>query len=263
MHPAAVNAVAFASTGRDLVSGAIDGSLLVTRDGQESLALSVFPDGIDTTAFLPDGRVVATDAGKRLRVYDPGGPLLAELEVSARVLSLRTSPDGHRIVTVPSYTGEPATPMLLDLEHYRVVTLLEGHVGRVFSARFEAGEIVTAGGDGTARRWDGVSGQLRQTYQGSSRFLADATLAPDGSMVVAGGGDGLLRFWDTATARPLWTLPAHKSHLIGLHFEGTAIVTRGFSGDVSRWTLPRPGQVIEACSDREAALSWPNDENHP
>jgi hypothetical protein len=47
-------------------------------------------------------------------------------------------------------------------------------------------------------------------------------------MVVAGGGDGLLQFWDTATARPLWTLPAHKSPLIGLHFEGTAIVTRGF-----------------------------------
>jgi WD40 repeat protein len=142
-------------------------------------------------------------------------------------------------------------PMLLDLERYRVIAPLEGHVGRVFSARFEAGEIFTAGGDGTARRWDGVSGQLLQTYQGSSRFLADATLAPDGSMVVAGGGDGLLRFWDADTARPLWTLPAHKSPLIGLHFEGTAIVTRGFSGDVSRWMLPSPDQVIEAYRSRQ------------
>jgi hypothetical protein len=41
-------------------------------------------------------------------------------------------------------------PMLLDLERYRVIAPLEGHVGRVFSARFEAGEIFTAGGDGTA-----------------------------------------------------------------------------------------------------------------
>jgi hypothetical protein len=45
--------------------------------------------------------------------------------------------------------------------------------------------------------------------------------------------------------------------------EGADIVTRGFSGDVSRWRLPRPEQVIEACDDREAALSSPNDENHP
>jgi len=167
-------------------------------------------------------------------------------------MSLRTSPEGHRLVTIPSYTDKTATPMLLDLERYRVLAPLEGHVGRVFSVRFEAGALVTAGADGTARRWDGVSGQLLQTYHGSSRFLADATLAPDGFMVVAGGGDGLLRFWDTATARLLWTLPAHKTHLIGLHFEGAAIVTRGFSGDISRWTFPRSDQVIEACGDREA-----------
>jgi WD40 repeat protein len=153
--------------------------------------------------------------------------------------------------------------MLLDLEAYRIINQLEGHVGRVFSARFEVGQIFTAGADGTARRWDGTSGKLLQTYHGSSRFLADATLTPDGSMVVAGGGDGMLRFWDTATAYPLWTLPAHKSHLIGLHFEGAAIVTRGFSGDLARWVLPRSEVVIKACRDCEAELSWRNEEAHP
>jgi WD40 repeat protein len=53
---------------------------------------------------------------------------------------------------------------------------------------------LTTGGDGTARLWDGTTGRLRQTYRGGSCFLADATLAPDGSMVVAGDADGLLRF---------------------------------------------------------------------
>jgi hypothetical protein len=82
-------------------------------------------------------------------------------------------------------------------------------------------------------------------------------------MVVAGGGDGMLRFWDTASARSLWTLPAHKSHLIGLHFEGAAIVTRGFSGELSRWIVPRSEDVIRACSDHEAALLSLHEENHP
>jgi WD40 repeat protein len=70
----------------------------------------------------------------------------------------------------------------------------------VFTARFvgDGHAILTAGGDGTARLWDGMTGQLRQVYRGSSRFLADATLTPDGSMVVAGDADGLLRFWDAA-----------------------------------------------------------------
>ena len=100
-----------------------------------------------------------------------------------------------------------------------------------------------------------TTGRLRQTYRGGSRFLADATLAPDGSMVVAGDADGLLRFWDTSNGRPLWKLPAHKSHLVGVHFEGNDIVTRGFAGDVSRWTLPKPGTVIDCGRTREAATA--------
>jgi len=72
-------------------------------------------------------------------------------------------------------------------------------------------------------------------------------MAPDGSVIVAGGSDGFLRFWDTSNGRLLWTLQAHKSYVTGVHYEGSDIVTRGFAGDVSRWTLPQPDTIIEAC----------------
>jgi len=255
-HSAAVNTVAFAATGHDVVSGAIDGSLLVTRDSRESIALPMSPAGIDVAAILADGRVVAADARSRLRVYDPDrNAVLAELEVPARVRTLRPSSNGRRLVTVPGYLDKTA-PVLLDLEHYRRVAQLDGRFGRVFAARFvgEGQEILTAGGDGIVRMWDGDTGRLHQTYRGSSRFLADAALTPDGSMVVAGGGDGLLRFWDATTGAPLWTIPAHKSHVVGVHFEGNDIVTRGFGGDLSRWSLPRSEAVIDACEASEACV---------
>jgi hypothetical protein len=41
-----------------------------------------------------------------------------------------------------------------------------------------------------------------------------------------------------------------KSHLIGVHFEGDSLVTRGFGGEVSRWKLPESAQVIGACGDQ-------------
>jgi WD40 repeat protein/serine/threonine protein kinase len=247
-HPAAVNAVAFAATGHDLVSGAIDGSLLVTSDGRAPIALPMFPGGVDAAGFLPDGRVVAADARSRLRVYDAApGAVLADLALPTRVRLLRPSPDGLALITIPSFAGKAAPPMLWDLARYRLVAQLEGHVGFVYSARFLSGgrEVLTAGADGTARRWDGRTGRLRQTYRGGSRFLADATLTADGSMVVAGDGEGLLRFWD-ATGHPIWKLQAHKSHVVGIHLEGDDLVTRGFGGDVSRWTLPRSESIIEA-----------------
>ena len=251
-HSAAVNAVAFAPAGRDLVSGAIDGSLLVTRDGGAQIALPTAPGGIDAAGFLPDGRVVATDAQRHLRVYDRGGPVLADLALPVRVMALRI--DATRLVALPMlprYTGNPASPLLLDLDRYRVIAQLEGHAGRVFSARWVAdGQILTAGADGTARLWDGSTGQPRQVYQGSMRPLADATLTSDG-LVIAGGADGLLRFWDRDSGRQLWTLHAHTSQIIGVHVEDSDIVTRGFSGELSRWMLPNPEQAIRACSDHE------------
>ncbi len=248
-HPAAVNAVAFALAGHDLVSGAVDGSLLITHDESDPIALPTSPAGIDAAAILADGRVVAADASNRLRVIDPNrNALLMNLVVPFRVRLLRLSPDGTRLITI-STTNEQAPPVLWDLDQHQLVARLDGHVGRVFTARFVAGghEILTAGADGTARLWDAATGTLRQSFSGDSHFLADATMAPDGSMIVAGGSDGFLRFWDASNGRLLWTLQAHKSYVTGVHYEGTDIVTRGFAGDVSRWTLPQPDKIIEAC----------------
>jgi WD40 repeat protein/serine/threonine protein kinase len=249
-HGAPVNTVAFASTGRDIVSGALDGSVLVTRDSGALLTLPKSSGGIDAAAFLPDGRVVTVDAQQRLRVYDAGGAVLADIKMSARARTLRMSLDSRRLVTVPNFIGQVAPPELWDLEHYRSITQLEDHgQGQVYSARFVAGgQIITACADGAVRRWDGVTGRLQKTYRGGARFLADATLSPDGSMILAGGGDGLLRFWDAASGRALWTMLAHRSHLVGIRIEGDDIITRGFSGDLARWTLPKPELVIEACA---------------
>jgi WD40 repeat protein len=248
-HDAAVNAVAFATTGRDVISGAVDGSLLVTRDDGGRLVLPASPGGIDVVEFLPDGRLASSDAQRRLRVYDRGGAVLADLEIPARVMSLRIN--GPRLVTVPIYTGGPASPVLVDLERYRLIARLEGHVGRVYSARWIAGgQLLTAGDDAAVRLWDGATGRLRQTYRGGSQALADASLASDG-LVMAGGADGRLWFWDQESGRQLWALQAHLAPIIGVHVEGGDIVTRGIAGELSRWGLPAPGEVIGACSDRD------------
>jgi WD40 repeat protein len=250
-HAAAVTAVAFATGSHELVSGAVDGSLLVTRDGSEPVALPRSPGGIDAVTVLADGRVIVADASKRLRVIGADRKtLLMDLAAPFRIRLLRPSQDGGRLVTIATAT-EQVAPVLWDLDRYRPVGPLAGHVGRVFTARFasvdDGTEILTTGSDGTARTWDAATGRPRKTFRGDSHFLADATLSPDGSMTVAGGSDGVLRFWSRSSGRLLWMLRAHASYVVGVHYEGNDLVTRGFAGDIARWTLPSPDSVIDAC----------------
>src|SRR5262249_15620765 len=61
LHDAPVSTVAFATSGRDIVSGAVDGSLLVTRDNGAALSLPASSGGIDAAGFLTDGRIAAAD----------------------------------------------------------------------------------------------------------------------------------------------------------------------------------------------------------
>jgi WD40 repeat protein/serine/threonine protein kinase len=256
-HPAAVNAVAFAPRGHDLVSGAVDGSVLLTHGESDPIALPTSSAGIDAVAILADGRVVVADASNRLRVIRPHGTaLLMDLAAPFRTRLLRPSPDGTRLITI-SIRSAQAPPLLWDLDQRRLAARLDGHVGRVFTARFMAhgGEqqILTSGSDGTARLWDAVTGRLLRTFRGDSHSLADTALAPDGSVVVAGGSEGLLRFWDTSNGRLLWTLQAHSSYVIGVHYEGSELVTRSRAGDVAHWALPSPATVIEACQARTCA----------
>lgn len=250
-HAAAVSAVAFATESHELVSGAVDGSLLVTRDESEPVTLPKSPRGIDAVTVLADGRVIVADASKRLRVIGADRKtLLMDLAAPFRIRLLRPSPDGGRLVTISTAT-EQVAPVLWDLDRYRPVGPLEGQVGRVFTARFVAvddgDEILTTGSDGTARTWDAATGRPRKIFRGDSHFLADAALSPDGSLIVAGGSDGVLRVWSRTSGRLLWMLRAHASYIVGVHYEGDDLVTRGFAGDIARWMLPSPDSVIEAC----------------
>jgi WD40 repeat protein len=184
--------------------------------------------------------VVAADASRQLHVYDVEHRAdLGSLELPDQVTAFRISLDGRRLVTIPP-NGTRSPPALCDLERLRRIALLDINQGQVFSARFVHGdrEILTAGTDGVARMWDGDNGRLRQAFFGSSQYVVDAALTPDGTIVVTGGGDGVLRFWDVASSRMIWALQAHRSPIAGIRFEDDDIVTQGFAGDLARWSLP-------------------------
>ena len=205
---------------------------------------------VEVVGIVADGRVVAADEGGRLRVYDSNThDLVANLDVGGRMRAFRASADGRRLITIRhNQWGGPAE--LWDLENNRRVAALGDSKTVVFSARFEHGdqEIMTASNDGVARRWNGMTGQLIQSYVGTQVFVTDAATSLDGTLVATAAGDGLVRFWSASSGKQLWSLKAHADIVSSLHFEGAELVTRGFAGDIARWSLPSlpPPTVLDS-----------------
>lgn len=234
-HSAPVTAVAMDDGTGAVVSGDEGGAVLITRTDLEPALIARGGDAVDALATTSGGRIAVADRGRRIRVINADGSLIAEARLPSRAGLLRPSPDGRQLVIVPDATVNGA-PVLWRIGAPEV-QVLAGHTGRVFSARWVAGDrILTTGRDGMARMWD-ANGVLLRAFSGGASYLADATLSPDGTLVVGGDAEGQLRYWDVATSRPLWTTPAHRGAVVGLHFEGEDLITRGFAGDVSRWRI--------------------------
>jgi WD40 repeat protein/tRNA A-37 threonylcarbamoyl transferase component Bud32 len=244
-HDAQVTTVAFDARGRDLVTGSTDGIVLVTREGRASLKVATLSAAVDVAAFLPDGRLVVADAHLRFAIYrvEPQAIPIFEQGLAARVTVLRASADGRRLLAIPTFASaaSAASLVLWDLEDPRQRWYLDSYNAPVLSARFFDGnrEILTASSDGFARLWDARTGRLRASYPERSAYVDDAVFDPDGTMAVIAGGDGMLRFWDVSSGHMIWTLQAHQSAVIGIHFDGTSLVTRARTGEVARWDLFR------------------------
>jgi eukaryotic-like serine/threonine-protein kinase len=111
---------------------AVLGSLTVSPDGRQVMAC-----GTDTTAHVWD---VATG---RIASSLPTHP--------AWVQGCAFSPDGSRIATACRDGGL----RIFDAASKRLLNRMVGHEGRVWSVAWEpAGTLLSAGADGTVRRWD-------------------------------------------------------------------------------------------------------------
>jgi len=237
-HPASVSSIAFAPAAHDLISGAIDGSVGISRDGQETTWLPSVSGGVDVVGLAPTGHAVVTSTKGMLRMYSPTAlQQTIEAPLGMRAYSLRFSAT-DRMIVIPE-PGKQSPPILWDLRANRIISRLDNHKGRLASARFvrDGGEILTTGGDGVTRRWNAESGAFISLYSDSAGLQFDATLSPDGTRLVTAGADGVLRFWDLERGHILWVIQADKS-INGVHFSGRDLITRGYAGALARWAIP-------------------------
>ncbi|MFB7474461.1 trypsin-like peptidase domain-containing protein [Kitasatospora sp. NPDC056184] len=195
---------------------------------------------VDTVAFSPDGKTLATagdDESVSLWDVATGKALTSLAGHTDAVFSVAFSPDGKTLASA----SFDQTVRLWDVATGKERAMLNGHAGVVFSVAFspDGKTLASAGGDKSVRLWDAATGAALAQLTGHDGSVFSVAFSPDGKTLASGGDDTTVRLWDVATGATLATLREHTAAVEAVVFspDGKSLATGSDDTDTDLWDV--------------------------
>jgi WD40 repeat protein len=226
---------------------------------------AVFPSGVTSLSFSPDGTQLASSSDyTTIKLWSVRtGAQLAVLEATERYdrttfflpdPSVAYSSDGTRIVC--SFSSHRTVWLALwDTKTYQQLAMLKDPcdlLGRAVTSylpiSFLPGSSLVVYGcdDGTVCVWDPSANTSRLSFGGNTTFKVCAVAcSPDSSKIVLGLANGLLRVWHSRTGAELATLEGHRDKVNSVEFSpnGAQLVSGSEDWSIRIWDM-RMNEVI-------------------
>ena len=221
---------------------------LAETTGRSGYRSSAQRDFVQSLAFSPDGRILASGEYRMVKLWQRE-PNLPQFTLGTEpVSSVAASPDGKWLATA----ARDNVIRIWDAASGQPVKELPGHTGAVNSLKFSPDNTRLASGsaDKTIRVWDVAAGKLFTQAETANEISAVAWVL-GGKQLAAAGGDALIRLWlvpeqaDAALTQAK-EIPGHTQAVTCLEAfpaDGKQLLSGSRDGSVRHWSVESAKQV--------------------
>ena len=200
---------------------------------------------INDVIFARDGRhLISASDDKTVRVWDvETGEIVRIIRGQigegdeGKIFAAALSPD-NRMLAVGGYPSRWGI-RLIDFQTGKVIRLLKGHTNVIFDIAFspDGSQLISGGGDFTARIWDVRSGRNLHILEGHTDSIYTATFSPDGKVAVTGSDDDTLKLWNVTSGELITTMLGHNDDVLSAAFtpDGRYILSGSSDKTIRMW----------------------------
>lgn len=174
-------------------------------------------DAVQSLAFSPDGKRLASGGFRSVRIWDPAAPEKAQREISAPFLGRQTAlaftADGKRLLVADSVPSQIGRLHEITLDPEKVKTFDTAHRDSIFSIILSADgkRYASTSADKLIVVRDSGSHEIVKRLEGHTGYVLAAAFSPSGDRLASGGDDEEIKVWSLDSGKKVGSFASNRS----------------------------------------------------
>ncbi|MCV6637831.1 hypothetical protein [Candidatus Albibeggiatoa sp. nov. NOAA] len=240
-----------------LITGDASGQIIVWDQGQNRVGEPTKIKGAITALVTMNDVVIAGDS----RGFIHYGAVTEK--GLHRLLSIFTPLAHKSLISQDGLTLNQDKTKLLTASHDKAAKLWELDVNgkpteitaikedsKIYKAIFNADDtlIATANADSSISLFN-IQGQKQASFRGHQNKVFALQFSSDNRYLISGSQDNDIIVWDVESGKPLQTLESHEATVSNLILEDRTLWSSSIDGQVKRWQIDLPYNLVETCKE--------------